>query len=226
MAHPHPRDRSWTRGQGKFPDPGHRCTGTSNFRDLRQIVHGTQGGFRSNVTCDKKKPRQTLGHDRDGICMFTGFLTPCLHASFLVLPHLHPPPCGSLLFISGHMAKSTLSYHLHTALLFTISDLKTLALPVVSGTRAFSCFSLGLLNWPHTVRFHHRRHSSLYLPLLHIVFPDSPMPFSGFGFMLFILGSRISRSHMRFRKMPSIIPTAPFQRVAFLSKPHAFSAGQ
>ena len=46
------------------------------------------------------------------------------------------------------MAKSTLSYHLYTVLLFTKSDLKTLALPVVSGTCA-RCFSLGLLNWPH-----------------------------------------------------------------------------
>ena len=48
------------------------------------------------------------------------------------------------------MAKATLTYHLHTLLLFTKSDLKALALPVVSYA-CVQCFSLGLLtgHWPH-----------------------------------------------------------------------------
>lgn len=89
LAHPHLGDFGtvlWTRGQGKFPEPGPTPV-RLNFGDLRQIVHGTQGGFRSNVTCNKKK---TVANFWDMIVAFTGLLTPELHASSLVPPPLHP----------------------------------------------------------------------------------------------------------------------------------------
>ncbi len=89
----------------------------------------------------------------------------------------------------------------------------------------FQLLFLGFLSG-RMARLYHGRHFSLWRRLRRVAFPDSPMPCSGFGSMLCSSGSRISRTHTRSQKTPSIIPTVPFRRAAFLSKPHALYAGQ
>ena len=118
------------------------------------------------------------------------------------------------------MVATSLLYHLHTLLLFTKSDVKYVIIPVVRNAYSPSC----LPSWL-TSLFSTARPFSPRLPLRRAVSLASPMRSYGYGFILCILRLRIRHSHILSQKMPSIIRTDLFRRVAFHCELHARYAG-